>query len=147
MSQPDILLLDEPTNHLDLDSIRWVEDFLLREAPTLVFVTHDRVFLQRIATRIVEIERARLFDWTCDYATFLVRKESLLAAEAQQEALFDKKLAEEEVWIRQGVKARRTRNEGRVRRSSACARSVAPGARGSATSACRPKKSSVPEIW
>jgi ABC transport system ATP-binding/permease protein len=115
VSEPDILLLDEPTNHLDLDSIRWVEDFLLREAPTLVFVTHDRVFLQRIATRIVEIERARLFDWTCDYATFLVRKESLLAAEAQQEALFDKKLAEEEVWIRQGVKARRTRNEGRVR--------------------------------
>ena len=114
VSEPDILLLDEPTNHLDLDSIRWIEDFLLRESPTLVFVTHDRVFLQRIATRIVEIERARIFDWTCDYATFLVRKEALLAAEAQQEALFDKKLAEEEVWIRQGVKARRTRNEGRV---------------------------------
>jgi ATP-binding cassette subfamily F protein uup len=114
VGQPDILLLDEPTNHLDLDSIRWVEDFLLREAPTLVFVTHDRVFLQRIATRIIEIERARLFDWTCDYATFLARKEAMLAAEAQQEALFDKKLAEEEVWIRQGVKARRTRNEGRV---------------------------------
>ncbi len=113
--EPDLLLLDEPTNHLDLDSIRWIEDFLLREAPTLVFVTHDRFFLQRIATRIVEIERARLFDWACDYATFLVRKESLLAAEAQQEALFDRKLAEEEVWIRQGVKARRTRNEGRVR--------------------------------
>jgi ABC transport system ATP-binding/permease protein len=112
--KPDILLLDEPTNHLDLDSIRWIEDFLLREAPTLVFVTHDRVFLQRIATRIVEIERARLFDWTCDYSTFLARKEAMLAAEAQQEALFDKKLAEEEVWIRQGVKARRTRNEGRV---------------------------------
>lgn len=114
VSQPDILLLDEPTNHLDLDSIRWVEDFLLREAPTLVFVTHDRVFLQRIATRIIEIERARLFDWTGDYSTFLARKEAMLAAEAQQEALFDKKLAEEEVWIRQGVKARRTRNEGRV---------------------------------
>jgi len=114
VSEPDILLLDEPTNHLDLDSIRWIEDFLLRESPTLVFVTHDRVFLQRIATRIVEIERARIFDWTCDYATFLVRKEALLAAEAQREALFDKKLAEEEVWIRQGVKARRTRNEGRV---------------------------------
>jgi ATP-binding cassette subfamily F protein uup len=112
--KPDILLLDEPTNHLDLDSIRWIEDFLLRESPTLVFVTHDRVFLQRIATRIVEIERARLFDWTCDYSTFLARKEAMLAAEAQQDALFDKKLAEEEVWIRQGVKARRTRNEGRV---------------------------------
>jgi ABC transport system ATP-binding/permease protein len=115
VGQPDVLLLDEPTNHLDLDSIRWIEDFLLRESPTLVFVTHDRVFLQRIATRIVEIERARIFDWSCDYATFLARKESLLAAEAQQDALFDKKLAEEEVWIRQGIKARRTRNEGRVR--------------------------------
>jgi ABC transport system ATP-binding/permease protein len=115
VSEPEILLLDEPTNHLDLDAIRWIEDFLLREAPTLVFVTHDRMFLQRIATRIVEVERARLFDWSCDYPTFLVRKEALLAAEAQQDALFDKKLAEEEVWIRQGVKARRTRNEGRVR--------------------------------
>ena len=82
---------------------------------TLVFVTHDRVFLQRLATRIVEVERARLFDWTCDYTTFLARKEATLEAEAQQEALFDKKLAQEEVWIRQGVKARRTRNEGRVR--------------------------------
>ena len=82
---------------------------------TLVFVTHDRVFLQRLATRIIEVERARLFDWTCDYATFLARKEAALEAEAQQEALFDKKLAQEEVWVRQGVKARRTRNEGRVR--------------------------------
>jgi ABC transport system ATP-binding/permease protein len=115
VSEPEILLLDEPTNHLDVDAIVWIEEFLLKEAPTLVFVTHDRVFLQRMATRIVEIERARLFDWTCDYATFLVRKEAALAAEAQQDALFDKKLAEEEVWIRQGVKARRTRNEGRVR--------------------------------
>jgi ATP-binding cassette subfamily F protein uup len=115
VSEPEILLLDEPTNHLDVDAIVWIEEFLLRESPTLVFVTHDRVFLQRMATRIVEIERARLFDWTCDYATFLVRKEAALAAEAQQDALFDKKLAEEEVWIRQGVKARRTRNEGRVR--------------------------------
>jgi ABC transport system ATP-binding/permease protein len=115
VSNPDLLLLDEPTNHLDLESIQWLEDFLLRDARTLVFVTHDRVFLQRLATRIVEVERARLFDWTCDYQTFLDRKEAALEAEAQQEALFDKKLAQEEVWIRQGVKARRTRNEGRVR--------------------------------
>jgi ABC transport system ATP-binding/permease protein len=115
VSQPDFLLLDEPTNHLDVESITWLEDFLLRDARTLIFVTHDRVFLQRLATRIVEVERARLFDWTCDYATFLSRKEAALEAEAQQEALFDKKLAQEEVWIRQGIKARRTRNEGRVR--------------------------------
>ena len=115
VSNPDLLLLDEPTNHLDLESIQWLEDFLLRDARTLVFVTHDRVFLQRLATRIVEVERARLFDWTCDYKTFLARKEAALEAEAQQEALFDKKLAQEEVWVRQGIKARRTRNEGRVR--------------------------------
>jgi ATP-binding cassette subfamily F protein uup len=115
VSNPDLLLLDEPTNHLDLESIQWLEDFLLRDARTLVFVTHDRVFLQRLATRIVEVERARLFDWTCDYTTFLARKEAMLEAEAQQEALFDKKLAQEEVWVRQGIKARRTRNEGRVR--------------------------------
>jgi ABC transport system ATP-binding/permease protein len=115
VANPDLLLLDEPTNHLDLESIKWLEDFLLRDARTLVFVTHDRVFLQRLATRIVEVERARLFDWTCDYTTFLARKEASLEAEAQQEALFDKKLAQEEVWVRQGIKARRTRNEGRVR--------------------------------
>jgi ATP-binding cassette subfamily F protein uup len=115
VSNPDLLLLDEPTNHLDLESITWLEDFLLREARALIFVTHDRVFLQRLATRIVEVERARLFDWTCDYSTFLARKEAMLEAEAQQEALFDKKLAQEEVWVRQGIKARRTRNEGRVR--------------------------------
>jgi ATP-binding cassette subfamily F protein uup len=115
VSKPDLLLLDEPTNHLDLESITWLEDFLLRDSRTLVFVTHDRFFLQRLATRIVEVERGRLFDWTCDYNTFLARKEATLEAEAQQESLFDKKLAQEEVWIRQGVKARRTRNEGRVR--------------------------------
>lgn len=115
VSNPDFLLLDEPTNHLDIESINWLEDFLLRDARTLVFVTHDRVFLQRLATRIIEVERARLFDWTCDYTTFLARKEAALEAEAHQETLFDKKLAQEEVWVRQGVKARRTRNEGRVR--------------------------------
>ncbi len=115
VGDPDVLLLDEPTNHLDIDAIRWLEDFLLRFEGTLLFVTHDRVFLQALATRIVEIDRGKLFDWTCDYPTFLVRKEAALAAEAQQQALFDKKLAQEEAWIRQGIKARRTRNEGRVR--------------------------------
>jgi ATP-binding cassette subfamily F protein uup len=115
VSDPDILLLDEPTNHLDIDAIRWLEDFLLRYSGTLIFVTHDRVFLQRLATRIIELDRGRLFDWPCGYSTFLERKEAALAAEEQQQALFDKKLAAEEVWIRRGVKARRVRNEGRVR--------------------------------
>lgn len=113
--EPQILLLDEPTNHLDIDSILWLQDFLSRFTGTLVFVTHDRAFLQALANRIIEIDRGRLFDWTCDYATFLKRRDSMLEAEAQQQALFDKKLAEEERWIRQGIKARRTRNEGRVR--------------------------------
>lgn len=113
--QPDILLLDEPTNHLDIEAIDWLEDFLLREGVTLVFVTHDRMFLQRLATRIIEVDAARLFDWTCDYKTFQTRKADTLAAEARQAELFDKKLAEEEVWIRKGIEARRTRNEGRVR--------------------------------
>jgi len=112
---PTVLLLDEPTNHLDLGAIAWLEEFLLRENLTLVFVTHDRAFLQRLATRIIEVERGRLFDWTCDYRTFLVRREQALEAEAKQAELFDKKLAQEEVWIRTGIKARRTRNEGRVR--------------------------------
>jgi ABC transport system ATP-binding/permease protein len=115
VSDPDLLLLDEPTNHLDLAAIEWLEDFLFRWKSTLVFVTHDRMFLRKLATRIVEIDRGRLFDWSCDYDTFLVRKEAALAAEETQNALFDKKLAEEEVWIRTGIKARRTRNEGRVR--------------------------------
>jgi ATP-binding cassette subfamily F protein uup len=114
VSEPDVLLLDEPTNHLDIDSIRWLEDFLLRWPSTLVFVTHDRAFLRTLATRIIELDRGRLFDWSCDYDTFLVRKEAALAAEEKQNALFDKKLAQEEAWLRQGIKARRTRNEGRV---------------------------------
>lgn len=113
--EPDILLLDEPTNHLDIESITWLEDFLSKYPNTLIFVTHDRVFLQKLATRIIEVERGRLFDWTCGYQLFLKRKEEFLEAEAKQEELFDKKLAEEERWIRQGIKARRTRNEGRVR--------------------------------
>jgi ABC transport system ATP-binding/permease protein len=113
--QPDLLLLDEPTNHLDLDSITWLETFLLRQHTTLLFVTHDRMLLRKLATRIIELDRGRLADWACDYDTFLQRKEAMLEAEANQWAQFEKKLAQEETWIRQGIRARRTRNEGRVR--------------------------------
>ncbi|HSB03483.1 MAG TPA: ATP-binding cassette domain-containing protein [Anaerolineales bacterium] len=112
---PDLLLLDEPTNHLDITSIDWLEDFLKRWGGTLLFVTHDRVFLQRLATRIVELDRGKLFDWNCDYDTFVKRREAMLSAEQAQNAVFDKKLAQEEQWIRKGIEARRTRNEGRVR--------------------------------
>ena len=112
---PDLLLLDEPTNHLDIQSIDWLETFLKRWGGTLLFVTHDRVFLKKLTTRIIELDRGRLFDWNCDYTTFIERKEALLAAEQEQNVLFDKKLAQEEQWIRQGIEARRTRNEGRVR--------------------------------
>ncbi len=115
VNDPDILLLDEPTNHLDIESIGWLESFLLRYGGSIVFVTHDRVFLERLATRIVELDRGRLSDWACDYSTFLKRRDEQLAAEARQRELFDKKLAQEETWIRKGVEARRTRNEGRVR--------------------------------
>jgi len=115
VSNPDLLLLDEPTNHLDIPSIDWLEDFLKRWGGTLLFVTHDRVFLQRLATRIVELDRGKLFDWNCDYPTFVKRKEEMLSSEQSQNAIFDKKLAQEEQWIRKGIEARRTRNEGRVR--------------------------------
>ncbi len=115
VGEPDVLLLDEPTNHLDIDAIQWLEGFLNSLPSTLIFVTHDRAFLTRLAQRILEIDRGKLFDWVCDYPTFLIRKEQALLAEDKQNALFDKRLAEEEVWIRTGVKARRTRNEGRVR--------------------------------
>ena len=115
VQDPDLLLLDEPTNHLDIESIDWLEEFLLGWGGTLLFVTHDRMFLRHLATRIVELDRGRLSDWPGDYANFLRRKEEQLNAEAQANARFDKKLAQEEVWIRQGIKARRTRNEGRVR--------------------------------
>ncbi len=115
VKKPDLLLLDEPTNHLDIDSINWLEDFLKRWGGTLLFVTHDRVFLQKLTTRIIELDRGHLFDWDCSYTTFLERKEAMLSAEAEQNILFDKKLAQEEVWIRKGIEARRTRNEGRVR--------------------------------
>jgi len=113
--QPDILLLDEPTNHLDVAAITWLEEHLKRESCTLVFVTHDRAFLRALATRIVELDRGRLFDFACDYDSFLLHKDELLHNEEQEWKRFDKKLAEEEVWIRKGIKARRTRNEGRVR--------------------------------
>lgn len=115
VKEPDILLLDEPTNHLDIASITWLEEFLKNYEGTLLFITHDRMFLQSLATRIIQIDRGQLVSFPGDYANFLVRREALLNEEAQQNSLFDKKLAQEEVWIRQGIKARRTRNEGRVR--------------------------------
>ena len=114
-ADPDVLLLDEPTNHLDINAILWLEDFLLRFNKTLVFVTHDRAFLQRMATRIVEIDRGQLLSFDCDYDTYLVRRQAMWDAEEKAWQDFDKKLAKEEVWIRRGIKARRTRNEGRVR--------------------------------
>ncbi len=113
--KPDILLLDEPTNHLDIDSINWLEGFLKKYEGTLFFVTHDRTFMKNLANRIVELDRGKIYSWACDYTTFLERKAALLEVEAAQRADFDKKLAEEEIWIRKGVKARRTRNEGRVK--------------------------------
>ncbi len=113
--QPDVLLLDEPTNHLDIESIAWLEDFLRNLRSSVVFVTHDRRFLRALATRIIEIDRGQLTSWPGDYDNYLRRREERLHAESQANALFDKRLAEEEVWIRQGIKARRTRNEGRVR--------------------------------
>ncbi|MCU0970813.1 MAG: ATP-binding cassette domain-containing protein [Gammaproteobacteria bacterium] len=115
VGEPDVLLLDEPTNHLDVASIRWLEDFLATWQGALVFITHDRAFLRRLATRIVELDRGLLTDWPGDYDNYLRRRAERDNAEALATARFDKKLAEEEVWIRQGIKARRTRNEGRVR--------------------------------
>lgn len=115
VSKPELLLLDEPTNHLDLMTIRWLENTVYTYQGSVVFVTHDRAFLQRLATRIVEIDRGALVSWPGNYANFLRRKEKALLDEDRENRLFDKKLAEEETWIRQGIKARRTRNEGRVR--------------------------------
>jgi len=114
-NEPDILMLDEPTNHLDIESILWLENFLKSYNGCVLFITHDRVFLQNVATRILELDRGQLVSFPGDYQTFLRRKEEMLHAEEKANELFDKKLAEEEVWIRQGIKARRTRNEGRVR--------------------------------
>jgi ATP-binding cassette subfamily F protein uup len=115
VGQPDLLLLDEPTNHLDIEAITWLESLLADYKGALVFVTHDRAFLERLATRIVELDRGRLTSWPGDYAAFERNKEAWLANEELQQAKFDKKLASEEVWLRRGVKARRTRDEGRVK--------------------------------
>ena len=111
---PQLLLLDEPTNHLDLASIQWLEEFLLEWGGALLFVTHDRAFLRKLATRIVEVDRGQLIGWACDYDTFLVRKQAVLEAEEVERAQFDKKLAQEEVWIRRGVKAQRSRANNRI---------------------------------
>jgi len=119
VSEPDLLLLDEPTNHLDVEAITWLENFLLTQSVSLLFITHDRTFLQRLATRIIELDRGKITSWPGDFENYVVKKEEFLRIEAEQNALFDKRLAEEEVWIRQGIKARRTRNEGRVRRLEA----------------------------
>ncbi|MGB5690507.1 MAG: ATP-binding cassette domain-containing protein [Woeseiaceae bacterium] len=115
VQKPDLLLLDEPTNHLDIATIKWLEDRVYNYPGAVLFITHDRAFLQRLATRIVEIDRGKLTSWPGDYSNFLRRKEKALEDESVAEDKFDKKLAEEEAWIRQGIKARRTRNEGRVR--------------------------------
>ncbi|AXK72064.1 ATP-binding cassette domain-containing protein [Lysobacter sp. TY2-98] len=119
VSAPDVLLLDEPTNHLDIESIDWLEGFLKSWRGTLIFITHDRRFMRSLATRIVEIDRGSLTSWPGDWDNYLRRREERLHAEAQENARFDKLLAQEEVWIRQGIKARRTRDEGRVRRLKA----------------------------
>lgn len=115
VKDPDILLLDEPTNHLDIDSIQWLESFLLGFPCCLLFISHDRSFIRSLSTRVIDLDRGKLSDWPGDYENYLRRKQEALDAEEKQNALFDKKLAQEEVWIRQGIKARRTRNEGRVR--------------------------------
>ncbi|WP_269524967.1 ATP-binding cassette domain-containing protein [Coraliomargarita parva] len=115
ITDPHILLLDEPTNHLDIPGIQWLEEFLRKADITLLFVSHDRAFIRRVANRILDLDRGGLTSFNCDYDTYLTRKSELLSAQAKQQAVFDKKLAEEEVWIRKGIQARRTRNEGRVR--------------------------------
>lgn len=116
VSEPDLLILDEPTNHMDIATIAWLEEQLLQFKGTLLFISHDRAFVQNLSTRILELDRGKIYSWDGDYQSFLTYREQRLAAEEQQNALFDKRLAEEEVWIRQGIKARRTRNEGRVER-------------------------------
>ncbi|MDH5435623.1 MAG: ATP-binding cassette domain-containing protein [Gammaproteobacteria bacterium] len=116
VSEPELLLLDEPTNHMDIAAITWLEEFLKAYKGGLIFITHDRTFLKNLATRIVELDRGKLTSWPHNYERYLEKKEELLAQEERTNAKFDKKLAEHEAWIRQGVKARRTRNEGKVRR-------------------------------
>lgn len=113
--EPDILLLDEPTNHLDVETIQWMEEILHNFRGAILFISHDRAFIRSVGRAILDLDRGKLTRWNCDYDSYLLRKEESLEAEAKQNAVFDKKLAQEEVWIRQGIKARRTRNEGRVR--------------------------------
>ena len=115
VGEPHLLILDEPTNHLDFAGIRWLEEFLKKGDFAVLFVSHDRAFLRSLSMRILELDRGKLTSWTCGYEKFLIRKGEFLAAEEKNNAVFDKKLAEEEVWIRKGIQARRTRNEGRVR--------------------------------
>ena len=115
IAKPDILLLDEPTNHLDVAAIQWLEQFLLNFSGAIIFISHDRAFIRALASRIIDLDRGQLTSHPGNYQEYLDRKQKMLEDEQQHNALFDKKLAEEEVWIRQGIKARRTRNEGRVR--------------------------------
>ena len=115
VADPDLLLLDEPTNHLDIEAIQWIEQFLIKWEGSLLFISHDRHFMDNLANRFVEIDRGKLVEFNCDYRTYLSRKQDNVAVEDKQNALFDKRLSQEEIWIRQGIKARRTRNEGRVR--------------------------------
>ncbi|MBN1648261.1 MAG: ATP-binding cassette domain-containing protein [Spirochaetales bacterium] len=115
VTRPDLLLLDEPTNHLDIRTISWLEEYIIQFCPTVLFVTHDRAFLKRLATRIVELDRGSLFDYHCSYDQFLERRQAWLEAQEKEWANFDRKLSEEEVWLRKGIRARRTRNEGRVK--------------------------------
>ncbi|MGB0450333.1 MAG: ATP-binding cassette domain-containing protein, partial [Porticoccaceae bacterium] len=122
---PDLLLLDEPTNHLDIEAIKWLEQFLLKWEGALLFISHDRRFMDNLATRFIEIDRGKIAEFNCNYATYIQRKKEMLEIEDKHNALFDKRLSQEEVWIRQGIKARRTRNEGRVRALEAMRREYA----------------------
>jgi ATP-binding cassette subfamily F protein uup len=122
---PDLLLLDEPTNHLDIEAIKWLEQFLLKWEGALLFISHDRRFMDNLATRFIEIDRGKIAEFNCNYATYTLRKKEMLEIEDKHNALFDKRLSQEEVWIRQGIKARRTRNEGRVRALEAMRREYA----------------------
>ena len=140
---PDILLLDEPTNHLDVDSIGWLEEFLLRYGGTILFVTHDRTFLKKLATRIIELDRGNLSSWACDYETFLVRKQAVLDAEDSQQTVFDKKLAQEEIWVRQGIRPGVPGMKGVYGRWKICVRPDGNGARSWARCACKPRKPNV----
>ncbi len=130
VSEPGLLLLDEPTNHLDINAITWLEKYLLSYNGAVMFITHDRTFVRRLATRIVELDRGRLVSFPGDFAAYLRKKDEILEIEERANAKFDKKLAEEETWIRRGIKARRTRNEGRVQGAASDARRKSATPRG-----------------